>query len=89
MDEPREAQRATTGPVLVAVIGVLALIVGIAGFAAHLVGFATDATIVGLLCIGAGLGGLTQDRRGRRQARRATAARTVSRRVEPPRRTTP
>jgi len=36
------------------------------GFSLHIVGFATDATIVALLCIGSGLAWLMQGRRGQR-----------------------
>jgi hypothetical protein len=88
--QPRAAQRVTTGAVLVAVTGFVALIMCITGFALHMVGFATGATIVGLACIGAGLGLLTQDRRGQAEAaRRTTAMRPDSRRVDSLRRTTP
>ena len=80
--------RATPGAVLV-VAGVAALVSCVTGFALHLVGFATDATIVALLCLGTGLAWLAQGRRGRRQAPNHVAGkRPASSRANRSRRTT-
>jgi hypothetical protein len=65
--EPGTAARASPGAVLV-VAGVAALALGVTGFLLQMVGFATDATIVALLCVGSGLAWLVQGRRGQREA---------------------
>jgi hypothetical protein len=65
--KPGIAARPNPGSVLV-VAGVAALVLCVTGFSLHAVGFATDATIVALLCIGSGLAWLKQSRRGQRDA---------------------
>jgi hypothetical protein len=59
--------RPSPGTVLV-VTGVAALVLCVTGFSQHMVGFATGATIVALMCIGSGLAWLMQSRRGQRDA---------------------
>ena len=67
MARPGHAARPSPAAVLVAA-GVAALVLCVTGFSLHIVGFATDATIVALLCIGSGLAWLMQSRRGQRDA---------------------
>ena len=65
MARPGRAARPNPWAVLV-VAGLAALVLCVIGFSLHIVGFATDATIVALLCIGSGLAWLMQGRRGQR-----------------------